>query len=193
MSSVFELIRRRAMCRRYQDRAVPVAHLNRILEAARRAPSAGHSQGVRFGVTTDPVRRQAIADAFGEQEYLAKGFQPWLSVAPVHIVACLSEASYQERYAAPDKSGDPSDWPVSYPVMDVGQALMTLYLAAEECGLSCGYLGPHAGPDLGKMLDLPQEWRFMGLITLGYRLGTTRKTRSIKRGWREFDEVVRWI
>jgi len=85
------------------------------------------------------------------------------------------------------------EWDIPYPIMDGGQALMALYLAAEECGLSCGYLGPHAGPDLVEMLGLPHDWRFLGLVTLGYRRGPTAKTRSQKRGWRDFDEVVRWF
>ncbi len=182
------------MCRRYQDRPVPRTLLLRVLEAARRSPSAGHSQGIRFGVVSEVEKRKEIARAFGEDEYLAKGFPAWLSVAPVHLVAAVSETAYQERYSRADKSGGPEEWPVSYPVLDGGKALMSLYLAAEECGLACGYLGPHAGPDLVRLLALPEDWRFIGLVTLGYRHPESRgRTRSEKLGWRSFDEVVKWV
>lgn len=182
------------MCRRYLDKPVPRALLLRVLEAARRSPSAGHSQGVRFGVVSDLDKRGEIARAFGEEEYLAKGFPAWLSVAPIHLIAAVSEEAYQERYTLADKSGGPEEWPVSYPVLDSGKALMSLYLAAEECGLSCGYLGPHAGPDLVSLLGLPDDWRFVGLITLGYRHPKSNiRTTSEKLGWRAFDDVVKWI
>ncbi|MCA9776952.1 MAG: nitroreductase family protein [Candidatus Eremiobacteraeota bacterium] len=192
--SLWDLMSIRRMCRRYQDRAVPRATLLRVLDAARRSPSAGHSQGIRFGVVTEPDKRKEIARAFGEDEYLAKGFPAWLSPAPVHLIAAVSEQAYRERYRLPDKSGGPDQWPVSYPVMDGGKALMSLYLAAEDCGLACGYLGPHAGPDLVKMFDLPEDWRFIGLITLGYRYPEAQGlTRSEKLGWRPFDDVVKWV
>ena len=192
-SDFWKLLKKRSMCRAYLDQPVPKEQLSRILEAARTTPSAGHAQGVRFAVTTDPEKRELIARAFGEQNYLDKGYQPWLSVAPVHIVAAVCENDYRERYAEPDKTIGPEQWQVPYPVMDGGKSLMTLYLAAEACGLSCGYLGPHAGPDLITLLELPQDWRFLGLVTLGYRSGPPVKTRSTRRGWKPIEEIVYWF
>lgn len=181
------------MCRSYHSRSVPEAQILRILQAARKSPSAGHAQGVRFAVLTDSARRQEIASAYGEEDFVARGFAPWLSVAPVHVVVAVSSEAYQHRYSEPDKTSEPQDWPVPYSVMDAGKALMSLYLAAESFGLACGYLGPHAGPDLVTFLGLPADWEFMGLVTLGYRdRSLERRTRSVARGWREFDEVVIW-
>lgn len=182
------------MCRAYLERPVPRATVLRILEATRRAPSAGHSQGVRLAVVSNAGERQRIAQAFGEERFVERGLPRWLSTAPVHVVVAHSLEAYRERYALPDKSTGPDQWGVSYPVLDSGKALMILYMAAEECGLSCGYLGPHAGPDLVEMLDLPSDWIFSGLVTLGYRdRREDRTTRSQRLGWREFDEVVRWL
>jgi len=134
-----------------------------------------------------------IACAQGELEYREKGFEPWLSVAPVHIVVATSQQAYRERYSEPDKSTGPDEWDVPYEVMDAGKALMCLYLGAQEFGLACGYLGPHAGVDLVSLLGLPAQWRYLGLVTLGYRKGRGVKTRSQERGWRPFDEVVKWV
>lgn len=181
------------MCRSYSPRSVPRCQVLRIVEAARRVPTAGHAQGVRLAVVSEPAIRKSIASAFGEEDYLKKGFSPWLSVAPVHIVVATREQSYRERYAEPDKKGNPEDWPVPYAVLDAGQSLMALYLAAENCGLACGYLGPHAGQDLVQLLDLPEDWRFLGLVTLGYRFGPQPQTKSQRRGWINFDEAVRWL
>jgi FMN reductase [NAD(P)H] len=192
--SLWRLFEKRRMCRCYLDLPVPRALLLRVLEAARRSPSAGHAQGVRFAVLTNQDQRNQIATVFGEEAYLKRGFRAWLSTAPVHIVTAVSTEAYEERYAQPDKVTEPNDWPVPYAVLDAGKALMSLYLAAEEAGLACGYLGPHAGPDLVQMFDLPEDWMFVGLVTLGYRDPEVRaKTRSERLGWRDFDEVVKWL
>lgn len=192
--SVWKLLQGRHMCRNYRDQSVPRALLLRVLEAARKSPSAGHSQGFRLAVVTNTERRAEIAELFGESHYRERGFEPWLSVAPVHLIAATSWEAYEERYAMPDKQTKPKEWKIPYPILDAGKSLMALYLAAQEVGLSCGFLGSHAGPDLVKIMQLPEDWKFVGLLTLGYRSqDEERPTRSAARGWREFDDVVRWI
>jgi nitroreductase len=183
------------MCRRYLDRPVPHALLLRVLEGARRSPSAGHAQGVRFAVVTQQEQRYSIAKAFGEESYTDRGFPAWLSTAPVHIIVATSQKAYAERYTRADKTSIPAEWPVPYGVLDAGKSLMSLYLAAHEVGLCCGYLGPHAArSDLFKLFELPTDWLFVGLVTLGYRHPQAKgRTQSEALGWREFDDVVRWL
>ena len=183
------------MCRRYLNRGVPRALLLRVLEAARRSPSAGHAQGVRFAVVTQADQRELIAKVFGEEVYTKRGFPAWLSTAPVHLIVATSQNAYEERYARADKTSKPVEWPVPYGVLDAGKSLMSLYLAASEVGLSCGYLGPHAAKsDLIALFELPADWLCVGLVTLGYRHPENGgRTRSEKLGWRDFDDVVRWM
>src|SRR6267378_4313366 len=78
------------MVRRYLPEAVPEEVLRRIVEVARRGPSAGYSQGQSFVVVTDPGLRREIARLAGEGSYVAKGFQPWVSGAPAHVILCTS-------------------------------------------------------------------------------------------------------
>lgn len=182
------------MCRSYQDRPVPRSILLRILDSANKSPSAGHSQGVRFVVITNKKKRLEIAKIHGEERYVERGYKAWLSSAPVHILVAVRKADYDERYSEPDKNCSPQDWPVSYPILDTGKALMALYLAAENFSLACGYLGPHAGPDLLSALNLPSDWTHCGLVSLGYPDRVSQKlTHSQKRGWKAFDDIVTWI
>ena len=53
-----EVLDRRKMIRSFQDRAIDPAVVDRILTAAVRAPSAGHTQGWGFLVLTEPDDRR---------------------------------------------------------------------------------------------------------------------------------------
>ncbi|MGQ0849942.1 MAG: nitroreductase family protein, partial [Actinomycetota bacterium] len=77
-----EVLRRRRMVRNYQPDPIPPAVVDRIVEAARRAPSAGFTQGQSFIVVTKQATRRAIAQLAGEQSYTDRGFDPWISRAP---------------------------------------------------------------------------------------------------------------
>ncbi len=186
------------MVRNYTDEPVDPAAVDRILETARRAPSAGHSQGQAFVVVTDAAIRQHIAELADEPAYVANGFDPWISRAPVHIVVCVSKHLYLERYSEPDKGGGPmgveSAWPVPYWWVDAGAALMLLLLAAVDEGLAAGFLGSHNMPDLKRVLSIPEHMDPIGIVTVGHA-APDRRSGSLGRGRRPLDEVVhrdRW-
>ena len=186
------MVRRRRMVRRYEGREVPRDKLLRILDAARRGPSAGFSQGLRLVAVTDRALRVAIADLADEDAYVAKGFEPWLSSAPVHVVLCVDEAAYSRRYEADDKAAsDPEAWPVSYPVVDAGAGLMLLLLAAVDEGLAAGFLGVHRLDGLRELLGIPVGVVPIGLVTLGFPL-PDRRSGSLNQGWKPLEEILSW-
>lgn len=187
-----EVLRRRRMVRRYRPEPVAPEVVDRIVEAGRRAPSAGFSQGQRFVVVTEPGVRRAVAELAGEETYVARGFDPWLSAAPVHIVVCTDRSAYEKRYAARDKSAsDAGERPVSYPVLDAGASLMLLLLSAVDEGLAAGFLGSHRLAGIEDLLGIPAGVIVVGLVTLGHP-APDRRSGSLKAGWRDRDEVIHW-
>ena len=93
-------IARRVSCRAYQSIPVPEAHLMRILEAARLAPSACNQQPWRFAVVRDPdLRRRIVEDGF-----LPGAKMTWAIDAPVHVVIGM-ERSFVTHRLAPSVSG----------------------------------------------------------------------------------------
>ena len=189
-----DVISRRRMVRNYADRPVARDALERIAEAAQRAPSAGFSQGQRLVIVTDPARRRAIADICHEQDYIERGFDPWVSRAPALFIPCVSEEVYRARYREPDKRapGEPEmEWPVPYWWVDVGCTTMLILLAAVDEGLAAGFLGTHRGPELQALLDIPADFVPVGVITVGHPL-PDRRSGSLKRGWVPQDEFARW-
>lgn len=187
-----EVLRRRRMVRNYRPDPVPPAVLDRIVDAGRRAPSAGNSQGLGFVIVTAEGKRKAIADLANEASYLESGFDPWISGAPAHIVLTVSELIYRERYREPDKlgpDGNEIDWPVPYWWVDAGAALMAVLLAAVNEGVAAGFLGVHAVSGLGALLDIPGHHTPIGVVTIGYPL-PDRASGSLERGKRPRSAVV---
>jgi len=188
-----EVLRRRRMVRNYLPDPVETEALERVVQAARRAPSAGFSQGTGFVIVTEPDLRTAIAASCHESEYVAAGFDPWISRAPAHIVLCVSEEAYHRRYRESDKvddEGNEIDWPIPFWWVDAGAALMLVLLAAVDEGFAAGFLGAN-GEDLRTILKLPGEMVPVGIVTIGYP-APDRRSGSLKRGWRPYDQVTHW-
>jgi len=186
----FEAVRRRRMVRNYTDEPVDPTALDRILEAARHAPSAGFSQGQSFIVVADAAVRHEIARLANEAEYVAAGFDPWISRAPVHVVVCVRKESYLERYREPDKGGPEGEagreegWPVPYWWVDAGASMMLLLLAAVDEDLAAGFLGLHSLPRLKQLLGIPDDVSPIGVVTIGHA-APDRRSGSLQRGRRE--------
>lgn len=190
-----EAIRARRMVRAYTEQPVDAAALDRILDLARRAPSAGFSQGQSFLVVTDAADRRRVADICDEPAYVAQGFDPWISRAPVLVVPCVRAGAYVERYAEPDKerSTKPLDWDVPFWWVDGGAALMLLLLAVVDEGLAAGFLAADPQP-LRDLFGIPADVDPLGVVTIGHG-APDRPSGSLARGRRSLDEVVhrgRW-
>ncbi len=190
-----EVLAKRRMVRNYSDEPVPSDVLERIVDAGLRAPSAGFSQGQRFVVVTGTAQRNAVAESCREHEYVQRGFDPWISRAPAHIVLCVDRDAYLKRYSEPDKAAvrgrtsREGDWTVPYWWVDAGATLMAVLLAAVDEGLGAGFLGAHVVDDLHTTLDIPPEILIVGIVTVGYPL-PDRRSSSLGRGWLDRDTVV---
>lgn len=182
MTDFREVLRRRRMVRSYRSDPVDPALLDRILDTARRAPSAGFSQPHRFVVVTSDEGRQAVAAACNEDEALARGLPRWISSAPVLVIPCVERDAYVRRYEEPDKadSAGPAGWDLPFDWVDAGAAFLLLLLAAVDEGLAAGFL--NSGPDrLRRAVAIPDGWAPLGVVTIGHEgderpvgSGTTR-------------------
>lgn len=192
-----DVVHRRRMVRNFTSDPVDPAAIARIIDLARKGPSAGFSQGQYFVVVTDEATRRAIAELANEPAYVTAGLDPWISSAPVHVIVCTSEADYHRRYREPDKlnpDGTEIEWPVPYWWVDAGAALMTLLLAAVDEGLAAGFFGVHRLEGLAELLDLPSEVVPMGVVTIGHP-APDRRSGSLARGWKPSENVIhheRW-
>jgi nitroreductase len=196
-----DVVRRRRMVRNYAAEPVDPAAVDRMLENALRAPSAGFSQGWAFLVLDEPddVRRfwRATAeDPEAEPDAWLRGMQ----TAPVVIVPLSCKAAYLDRYAEPDKGWtdrDEARWPVPYWHIDTGMAALLILQTAVDEGLGACFFGvPPARLDsLRAEFGVPAEYTPIGAITVGHRTADAGVRGSARRGRRAPGEVVhrgRW-
>ncbi len=171
-----EVVRRRRMVRRYTDEPVDPAVVDRALEHATRAPSAGHSQGWAFVVLDTPADVARYWAACTDEAARAAP-DPWLAGmmrAPVVIVPCSSRAAYLERYAEPDKGRTDraeARWAMPYWHLDTAMASLLILLTAVDEGLGACFFGipPERYPALRAELGVPEDHTPIGAITLGHR------------------------
>ncbi|MGI8706696.1 MAG: nitroreductase family protein [Actinomycetota bacterium] len=189
-----EAVRERRMVRNYRDEPVSRKVVERLTDLARRAPSAGFSQGQYLVVVTEQELRTRIAELAEEEHYVSLGFPPWISRAPVHVVVCTREEDYRERYREPDKidaDGSEIEWPVPYWYVDAGASLMLLLLGAVDEGLGAGFFGVHRLPGLKELLDIPTDVTPVGVVTLGHP-AADQPLGSARRGRKPRAHAVRW-
>jgi nitroreductase len=179
-----DVVRKRRMVRHFTDEPVAPEVIDRVLALARHAPSAGFTQGQSFVVVTRPDLKARIARLCGEEDYVAGGFHPFISGAPVLVVACTSETAYHRRYQEPDKlqeDGSEIIWPVPYWHMDAGCAVMVLLLAVVNEGLAAGFAGALELDSLRELLGIPPDVVPVGVIPIGHPAPDVRSG-SLKRG-----------
>jgi nitroreductase len=195
------VVRRRRMVRNYDpDRPVPAEVVDRLLDYAIHAPSAGFSQGWAFLVLEDAADRARFWTASTPPDPgVPDSWLTGMSRAPLIIVPHSNKGAYLDRYAAPDKGWtdrDEARWPVPYWHIDAGFASLLMLLGAVDAGLGACFFGipPQTMATYREAFGVPEEYRAIGAITVGYP-APDRRSPSLRRGRRGVDEVVhrgRW-
>ncbi len=199
----YEVLSRRRMHRAFLPDPVPEESIQRIARSIRRAPSGGYSQGQSVVVVTDEAMRHTIAERFDEKSWVEEGSAPFVSTAPVHLVPCICERLYHERYNQPDKlaitGGEETTWPVPYWFVDAGAALMLVLMTAIAEGLVATFFGdPNQEAILRELLNLPADVVPIGIVVVGYPAedaSAERATRAFKERRRPDAQIIhreRW-
>lgn len=189
MEPIEALIRSRRAIRRYQQKAVPQALIEQLLQTAVWSPSAHNRQPWRFAVLTDFDTKAKLANAMGSklradrtrddddpadiEKDVSRSYAR-ITEAPVIILICLSMVdmdSYPDTHRAAAER--------TMTVQSVAMAAQNLWLAAHAHGLgACWLCAPLFVPKLVQQtLGLPADWEPQGMLTLGYPAQTKAKTR----------------
>jgi nitroreductase len=168
----WDAIRARRNVRSYTADPIPPEDLHRVLEAGRLAPSASNRQKWDFVVTTDRAQLEALSKVWQGAGHLAG--------AAAAIVLVLPEPE-SERFRVIDQ-------------YDLGQATITMMLAATDRGIGSGHSSVGDQEACRALLGIPETHRATYMIALGYP--ADRPIAPLQRhDRRPFDEVVhrgRW-
>jgi len=163
----WDAIRSRRNVRTYSEEAIAPEDLDRILEAARRAPSAGNQQAWDFIVSTDREQLARLTRVGPAAGHVAG------SAATIALVA--------------PRSDDPQMRDLVQ--FDLGQATMSIMLAAADLGIGSAHAGAHDQELARRLLDVPEDRFCAVLVTLG--VPADRPLTPIQRpNRRPFSDVV---
>jgi len=155
--------------RQYTDQPLARDQLERILEAGRRSPSSSNWQPWDFVVVTDRAQLVDLSKVWAHAGHVA------VSAATVALIASVYEDA-QERERAQ---------------YDLGQATMSIMLAAADLGIGSGHSAVTDDDHARAVLGFPDDRFCAYLIALGYP--ADRPLTPIARPKRRpFDDVVHW-
>jgi PPOX class probable F420-dependent enzyme len=186
---LLEALRGRRSVRRYLEREMPWTLIEKVVEAARWAPSPHGTQPWRFAVVTSRETKERLADAMGEEwrrnlemdgqdvaivEKRLEGSRGRLLDAPVLLLICLYPADL-DAYPDPERQRNE----ITMAVQSLGAAAQNALLAAYEQGLDAGWMcAPLFCPEeVTAALGLDRELVPHALLTLGYAAGDPPKRR----------------
>ena len=188
-----EILRRRRMIRSYDPaRSVPADALDAILEAARRSPSAGFTQGVSLLVLSTAIERETFWQITADE---GSNWLRGMRNAPVLITVWTSEEAYLDRYAEPDKGWtdrDPARWSAPYWFVDAGMACMAALLSAGDHDLGACFFGIPADriSAIRETFGVPTSQLSVGVISLGYPTPAPATGSSTRRARKAVSEVI---
>ncbi len=164
----YAVIEARHSVRRFTEDDIPTASLERILEAARRSPSANDRMPWRLVVVSDKQKREAIARS--------GIYGTFLRQSPVAVVGL----------------GDPTVAPKWYAV-DTTIALEHVVLAATAEGLGSCWIGSFEEATVRELVGAPAKLKVVAIIALGYErngLDPGGKAERLSRPTKSLDQLV---
>jgi nitroreductase len=146
-----EAIKKRRSIRAYKTQDVPEEVVNKLIEAASYAPSAGNVQPWRFVVARKPETKKKLAQAAN---------QDFIEEAPVVIVVCANEQRAEMGYGTRGRT--------LYCIQDTAAATQNILLTAYSLGLGTCWIGAFSEEQARKAVNAPEEMRIVAMIPVGY-------------------------
>jgi len=141
----------RRSIRKYKDKELPVSLVGEILDLARFSPSSGNLQNWKVVIVTDLDKRQEIADACLQQD--------WMVEAPVFLAICNDYKDVRKHYGKIGKM---------FSIQNCANFAFAVTLCATEFGVSSCWIGAFDNEAIHRILEIPEDMDPEIILTLGY-------------------------
>jgi nitroreductase len=162
---LFDIITKRRSIRTFKKQEVTQATIEKLIEAARWAPSAGNVQPWAFVVVNSQKTKQDLAmAAYGQKD---------LEEASIVIVVCADEKRAAESYGVRGRT--------LYCIQDTAASVQNILLTAQSLGLGSCWIGAFKEDEIKTVIGAPKEMRPIALIPIGYpnEAPSTRNRRPV--------------
>jgi len=149
---VFEAIKTRRSVRAFTNQEVSEEEIEKIIDAARWAPSAGNIQPWEFIIVRKSEIKRELAVAALNQTFIEE--------APVVIVVCANESRSAHGYG--------NRGATLYCIQDTAAAIQNIHLAAKALGLATCWVGAFREEEARKVLGIPRGVRPVAIIPVGH-------------------------
>lgn len=164
---VLEAVKGRRSIRAFKNQDVPAEIVEKLIDAARRAPSAGNIQPWEFIIVRKPKIKRRLVEAALDQVFIEE--------APVVIVVCANEVRSSQGYGARGET--------LYCIQDTAAAIQNIHLTAYSLGLGTCWVGAFSEEEAREILNVPHGIRPVAIIPIGYpaKAPTARGRRPVSQ------------
>jgi len=149
---VFEAIKNRRSVRAFTNEPVSDTEVEKLINAARWAPSAGNIQPWEFVVVRDPEIKRGLCEAASNQTFIEE--------APVIVVVCANMWRSGQGYGSRGVN--------LYCLQDTAAAIQNMLLAAQAMRLATCWVGAFHEEEARKVLKIPDGVRPVAIIPVGH-------------------------
>ena len=172
MNSTIEILRKRTSLRKYASQPIAQEHMDIILEAAMRAPTAGNMMTYSIIHIEDPAKKEILSHTCDEQPFIAQ--------APALLIFLADYQKWYDFYRVNDVEGfcketgrdfcKPSEASLFLAMQDAVIAAQNAVITAESLGIGSCYIGDimEHYEKHKELLELPELVFPVTMLCLGY-------------------------
>ncbi|RCK39070.1 cob(II)yrinic acid a,c-diamide reductase [Thalassospira profundimaris] len=177
--------------RRFRTDPIPQDDINDLIKEACLAPSVGNCQPWRFVKVNDPQRRKAIRDSFERantealNDYHGERAKMYASLklqgmdqAPVQLAVFADEETEAGMGLGRKTMPEMLDY-------SAVAAVQLLWLAARVKGIGVGWVSILEPEVVGKTLEVPEHWRLIAYLCIGYPEEDHIVPELVREGWQD--------
>lgn len=174
--NVYEAICKRRTVRRFSQEPIPLEILDKLINAARLAPSAANLQPNEYIVVTEPDLLNQVFSTLRWAGYIVPKGNPSPGERPIAYIIVLTNNKKTKM------SG----------VSDVAAAIENILLAALEEGIGSCWLGSIEREVLQKILVIPGYCSIDSVIALGYPQESplVEKMKDSIKYWKDEEDLL---